>query len=123
MHKTIACILTIIYLSFTAGAVWNVQPESSGIVSIETFSGDNTDAPDKEPGSASSHIKIVNFHKAHKHLAASHTCELQRLSFANLSSAIHTSSINAAYKKVAAITSMPALFQAPIFIKNCVLRV
>nr|MBA2762750.1 hypothetical protein [Segetibacter sp.] len=71
MRKTIACILTIIYFSFTAGAVWHVEPESSDFVSIETFYGDRTDALDKAPRNSSSHIEIVNFHKALKHLAAS----------------------------------------------------
>ena len=123
MRKTIACILTIIYLSFTAGAVWHIQRDDSDTESVETSYGDSTNASDKAPRNPSSHIEIVNFHKALKHLAASRTFEVPRLSFANLSPAIHLTSIDAAYKTVAAITSMPALVKAPIFIKNCVLRI
>lgn len=123
MRKTIACILTIIYFSFTAGAVWHVQLDDSDIVSIETSYGDSTNASDKATRNPSFHIEIVNFHKAHKHLAASRTPQVQRLSFANLSPANYTSPIKTAFIKIVAIASVPPLFQAPIFIKNCVLRI
>jgi hypothetical protein len=124
MHKLIAFILTIIYLTFSAGIVLHVQGGArSEFVGIETYYADNKDASDNEPLDASSRIKIVNLHKVHKHLAASRTFLVQRANVANHSAAIHISGRKSAFKKTAAAASSPTLSQAPIFIKNCVLRV
>jgi hypothetical protein len=123
MRKTIACILTIIYLSFSAGSLLHVQgSQIFDFVSIQSFSVD-TDTLDTEPRDTSSHIKIVNFHKAHKHLAASRNFQIQRVSATGISTAIHTSSIIAADRKYAPATSTAALSHSPLYLKNCVLRV
>lgn len=125
MRKIIACILTIIYLGFTAGAVCYARPaEISYSSNTESSYRDNiTASANKECPNSSSHFEDVNFHKLHKHLAASRTFEVHRVNFTALSSIVHISLINAAYKKVAAITVTPVLSPAPIFIKNCVLRI
>lgn len=124
MRRILACILTIIYLGFTAGSVCYATPVEISVSSnIESFYRDNIIALDKESGNSSSHIEDVNFHKFHKHLAASRTFEVHRVNFSVLSSIVHLSSINAAYKKVAAITVTPVSSPAQIFIKNRVLRI
>lgn len=115
----------IIYLGFTAGAVYPAAPgEIFNSPDVENFCGDNINASNEEGEDRSSHIEVVNFHKVHKHLAASRTYEVQQKSFTTLVPAIRLSSINAAYKKfAAAITVMPVISQAPIFIKNCILLI
>ena len=122
MRKIIACVLTIIYLGFTAGAVLHIPTnEASDSLSIESSYDDNSNVSDEEL--PTSHLEVLNFHKSHKHLAATRAFEIQRVNFITPSVASHISSINAAFRRFAAITVLPVLDKADIFIKNCVLRV
>lgn len=113
----------IIYFGFTAGAVWRAPANTTSFFSgIGTAYEANSNFSDKEED-PSSHIAVVDFYKAHKHLPASRSFEFKRLPFANPASAVGTSTIKAAYKNASSFTLRPVVSPAPVFIKNCVLRI
>src|SRR3712207_3676356 len=100
VRKIIACILTIIYLGFTAGAALHVPSgEVSDDFSVESYYSPSIDVSGKELPDPASHLEVLNFHKSHKHLVASRPFEIQRANLVTTASPIHISSINSASQK------------------------
>lgn len=123
MGRRYAGILILIYSCFTVGASRHVPfLESPDPVSIENFYGHNIGASEKETDNSSSHIKIVNFHKLLKHLAASRTYKVPKVNFPAVSSPIYIlPTIVNKHQKATII--MPDISPTGIFIKNRVLRI
>lgn len=120
-RRTFACILIIIYSSFSA-ALYVPSGESFDPVSNENFYGHYIGALEKESRDSSSHIKILNFYKLPKHLAASRTYKVPRINFSPVSSPLYvfTTIVD---KRQKANTLMPDITPTGIFIKNRVLRI
>lgn len=124
MRRAFACILLIIYSCFAAGTAWQLLPEeSSDPASFQISYGRDINPSIKEQSDSSSHLKVVNFHKLHKHLAASRTVKIPGVKFSCLSSPVYTSATFLDYRKLASNTPIPENFNAGIFIKNRVLRI
>ena len=125
MRRMFACVLFVVYFCFAAGTAWQLPPdESSDSGSVQRFYGHNINSSIKEQGDYSSHIKVVNFHKLHKHLAASRTVKVPGVKFSCLSSLVNISATFLDYRKMASnAVIIPANSPADIFIKNCVLRI
>ncbi len=124
MRRTFACILMIIYSCFTAGAALQAPAgEGSDPISIQSFYGQNINASEKDAGNCSSHINVVNFHKLHKHLAASRTLKVPGINFPAIASPIYSCTTIVNDAKKAKIAEMPEISHAGIFIKNRVLRI
>lgn len=124
MRRGFACILLIIYSCFAAGTAWQLLPdESSDSASIQRFYCHDINSLIKEQGDSSSHVKVVNFHKLHKHLAASRTVKVPGVKFSFLSSPVYTAATLLGYRKMANNPLVPENSHAGIFIKNRVLRI
>ena len=125
MRRMFACVLFMVYFCFAAGTAWLLPPdESTDSASVQRFYGHYINSSIKEQGDSSSHLKVVNFHKLHKHLAASRTVKVPGVKFSCLSSLVNISATFLDYRKLASnAVIIPANSPADIFIKNRVLRI
>lgn len=122
MRQFIACILTVIYLGFTAGAVAFETSDLESHFAGKGVYGYDINASN-EDASDGSHVEDINLHKVHKHLAASRTLKVPGVNFSAASAPIYVFRADNFYKKgsVNTVTSEPV--QTDIFIKNRVLRI
>ena len=125
MRRMFACVLFMVYLCFAAVSAWQLPcNEASDWARIQKIDGHDTNSSIKEKGDSSSHFEVINFHKIHKHLAASRTVKVPGVKFSCLSSLVNISATFLDYRKMASnAVIIPANSYADIFIKNRVLRI
>ena len=125
MRRTIACVLFIVYFCFAAVSAWQLPPnESFDSARIQKIDGHDINSSIKEKGDSSSHLEVINFHKIHKHLAASRTFKVPGVKFSCLSSLVNISATFLDHRKMASnAVIIPTNSPADIFIKNRVLRI
>ena len=125
MRRAFACILFLIYFCFAAGTAGQLPlDESSDSTSVQKIYGHDINTSVKEKGASSSHLEGINFHKIHKHLAASRTVKVPAVKFLCLSSIVNISKTFLDHRKlVSNAVLIPANSPADIFIKNRVLRI
>ncbi len=122
MRRIIACLLTIIYLGFTAGAVAFEISDPASFFADKAINGYDINASNDD-ASDDSHVENINFHKVHKHLTASRTIKVPGVSFPVQASLIYISRTMKAYEKKPVNLVITQTSVAGLFIKNCVLRI
>lgn len=125
MRKVIACVLVVLYFSFTAGSILHFSP--AGKYCCETVGGFSSysSASEEELGNACSdiHYTDVTFIKAPKHVGVTATVKVPRVTAISLVLTNFSSFKNTNYNRATVPSVAPSSNQASIFIKNCVLRV
>jgi hypothetical protein len=118
MRRIVACILMLIYSAFAAGVYWSDQ------IDQPTLQGERVriDAAAKETGQTS-HFTVPDFHKSHKHLAASRALKVPRTYLQSVSSLFYFFTAFVEDVKKETVIKVAKISQVYLFIKNCVLQI
>src|SRR4051794_36633689 len=123
MRRVIACILTLVYLGFTTGAI-ACEPyctEANFVAKI--VNNYISDDPGRQSSDCfHSHVNDINLHKIQKHFAASRPAKVLGL-YMVATSQQYTRLANRFQPKKLTNTLSSSFTSTEIFIENCVLRI